>query len=69
MASYTEPPEDGRRRRDITVAFAFLFLAAVALYAASTPKVADHLAQKLGGSRALELNPHAEREAARILPS
>ena len=31
--------------------------------------VADHLAQKLGGSRALELNPHAEREAARILPS
>jgi len=28
--------------------------------------VADHLAQKLGGSRALELNVHAEREAARI---
>lgn len=27
--------------------------------------VAEHLAQKLGGSRALELNPHAEREAAR----
>jgi hypothetical protein len=25
-----------------------------------------HLAQKLGGSRALELNVHAEREAARI---
>lgn len=31
--------------------------------------VADHLAQKLGGSRSLELNPHAEREAARIPPS
>jgi len=30
--------------------------------------VADHLAQKLGGSRALELNPHAEREASRISP-
>ncbi len=28
--------------------------------------VAEHLAQKLGGSRALELNAHAEREAARI---
>ncbi len=28
--------------------------------------VAEHLAQKLGGSRGLELNPHAEREAARI---
>ncbi len=30
--------------------------------------VAEHLAQKLGGSRALELNVHAEREAARIAP-
>jgi isopenicillin N synthase-like dioxygenase len=30
--------------------------------------VADHLAQKLGGSRALELNVHADREAARIRP-
>lgn len=28
--------------------------------------VAEHLAHKLGGSRALELNVHAEREAARI---
>jgi isopenicillin N synthase-like dioxygenase len=28
--------------------------------------VAEHLAQKLGGSRGLELNPHAAREAARI---
>ena len=28
--------------------------------------VADHLAQKLGGSRGLELNEHASREAARI---
>jgi isopenicillin N synthase-like dioxygenase len=28
--------------------------------------VADHLAQKLGGSRGLELNRHAGREAARI---
>ena len=28
--------------------------------------VAAHLAQKLGGSRALELNPSAEREASRI---
>lgn len=28
--------------------------------------VAEHLAQKLGGSRGLELNEHAEREAARI---
>ena len=31
--------------------------------------VAEHLAQKLGGSRGLELNPHADREAARILPA
>lgn len=29
--------------------------------------VAEHLAQKLGGSRGLELNPHADREAARIV--
>jgi isopenicillin N synthase-like dioxygenase len=28
--------------------------------------VSDHLAQKLGGSRGLALNQHAEREAARI---
>ena len=28
--------------------------------------VGEHLAQKLGGSRGLELNPHAEREASRI---
>lgn len=28
--------------------------------------VGEHLAQKLGGSRGLELNTHAEREAARI---
>ena len=28
--------------------------------------VAEHLTQKLGGSRGLELNPHAEREASRI---
>jgi hypothetical protein len=28
--------------------------------------VAEHLAQKLGGSRGLELNAHAAREAARI---
>ncbi len=28
--------------------------------------VAEHLAQKLGGSRGLELNAHAEREASRI---
>ncbi len=28
--------------------------------------VGEHLAQKLGGSRGLELNAHAEREAARI---
>lgn len=28
--------------------------------------VAEHLAQKLGGSRGLELNDHADREAARI---
>jgi len=28
--------------------------------------VAEHLAQKLGGSRGLEFNVHAEREAARI---
>jgi len=32
MASYTDPPEDGRGRRDLTVAFAFLFFAAVVLY-------------------------------------
>lgn len=31
--------------------------------------VAEHLAQKLGGSRGLELNEHAGREAARIEPS
>ncbi len=30
--------------------------------------VGEHLAQKLGGSRGLELNPHAEREASRIAP-
>lgn len=28
--------------------------------------VGEHLARKLGGSRGLELNPHADREAARI---
>ena len=28
--------------------------------------VADHLAQKLGGSRGLQLNDHAEREATRL---
>ncbi len=28
--------------------------------------VGEHLAQKLGGSRGLELNPHAQREASRI---
>jgi len=32
MASYTDPPEDGRGRRDLAVAFAFLLLAAVVLY-------------------------------------
>lgn len=31
--------------------------------------VAEHLAQKLAGSRGLELNAHAEREAARIAAS
>lgn len=31
--------------------------------------VAEHLAQKLGGSRGLELNQHADREAARIASS
>jgi hypothetical protein len=30
--------------------------------------VGEHLAQKLGGSRGLELNQHAAREAARIGP-
>jgi isopenicillin N synthase-like dioxygenase len=28
--------------------------------------VGEHLAQTLGGSRGLHLNPHAQREAARI---
>ncbi len=32
MASYTDPPEEGRGRRDLTVALVFLFFAAVALY-------------------------------------
>jgi isopenicillin N synthase-like dioxygenase len=31
--------------------------------------VGEHLAQKLGGSRGLELNPHADREAARFTAS
>jgi isopenicillin N synthase-like dioxygenase len=31
--------------------------------------VADHLARKLAGSRGLELNDHATREAARIRSS
>ena len=31
--------------------------------------VAEHLAQKLGGSRGLELNPYAEREASRMANS
>ena len=35
-----------------------------ALYA--PVRIADHLAAKLRGSRALELNPHATREAARL---
>lgn len=45
MASYTEPPEEGRGRRDITVAFVFLFLSAVALYlpAAVQSQVAEGL--------------------------
>ncbi len=29
--------------------------------------IAEHLAQKLGGSRGLDLNEHAEREAARVV--
>jgi len=32
MASYTDPPEEGRGRRDLTVALVFLALAALALY-------------------------------------
>jgi len=32
MASYTDPPEEGRGRRDLTVALAFLVLAALVLY-------------------------------------
>lgn len=32
MASYTDPPEEGRGRRDLTVALIFLFLSAVALF-------------------------------------
>jgi rod shape-determining protein MreC len=32
MASYTDPPEEGRGRRDLTVALVFLFLAVTALY-------------------------------------
>jgi len=32
MASYTDPPEEGRGRRDLTVALAFLFFAVMALY-------------------------------------
>ncbi|MBT8397690.1 MAG: rod shape-determining protein MreC [Gemmatimonadetes bacterium] len=32
MASYTDPPEEGRGRRDLTVALGFFFLSAVALY-------------------------------------
>jgi len=32
MASYTDLPEEGRGRRDLTVAFAFLLLSAVVLY-------------------------------------
>jgi isopenicillin N synthase-like dioxygenase len=31
--------------------------------------VAEDLAQKLGGSRSVELNPHAEREASRMSKS
>ena len=32
MASYTDPPEEGQGRRDLTVALAFLVLAILALY-------------------------------------
>jgi rod shape-determining protein MreC len=32
MASYTDPPEEDRGRRDLTVALIFLFLSAVALF-------------------------------------
>lgn len=32
MASYTDPPEEGRGRRDLTVALAFLLFAILALY-------------------------------------
>ena len=32
MASYTDPPEEGRGRRDLTVALAFLLMAIMALY-------------------------------------
>ncbi len=32
MASYTDPPEDGRGRRDLSVAVVFLVLAVLFLY-------------------------------------
>ncbi|MGD2121857.1 MAG: rod shape-determining protein MreC [Gemmatimonadota bacterium] len=61
MASYTEPPEEGRGRRDLTVAFAFLFLAAVALYLP-----AEVQSQVAEGLRATVLRPFILTQKVRI---
>ncbi|MFH1765301.1 MAG: rod shape-determining protein MreC [Gemmatimonadota bacterium] len=52
MASYTDPPEEGRGRRDLTVALAFLALAILALY---LPQ--DNQSQISAGLRATVLRP------------
>jgi len=52
MASYTDPPEVGRGRRDLTVAFGFLLLSAVALYLPSEAQ-----ARLAEGLRATVLRP------------
>jgi rod shape-determining protein MreC len=61
MASYTDPPEEGRGRRDLTVALVFLFLAAVALYLPSG--VQSQIAEGLRGT---VLRPFVETQEALV---
>ena len=60
MASYTDPPEEGQGRRDLTVALAFLFLAILALYA--PPGIQSQVA---AGLRATVLRPFLMTQEAR----
>jgi rod shape-determining protein MreC len=48
MASYTDPPEEGRGRRELTVALTFLFLSAAVLYL--PPEAQSRLAEGLRGT-------------------